>query len=288
MGPECGKTVPTHWCHGHETIWVRIVHRECELRTCPRCAASCRGGFECPAGLAGHGGGAWAHDESRSAAARWGDYLEQMGLERVPIRQVVFAVPPERFVEGVNDSATVAKVRALAQAVVRRFAWRGRYLGSTVVHLWRGCEREGYNVWGPHAHVLCLGINVGKVAAYSARTGNVVKQVNGANGFASYRGWSLRRHLCYELGHAAILERGHALTWFGDLKKWGQPPERVGQRLSPMCPECHNGMEEWPLSYTLTFGLDGWEVQAYLGRGFVTRGCRVWDDGPSQTARKAP
>ncbi len=263
-GLGCGDLTPTHVCwhadpptHKIRAVaYVKAVYHDCLERTCPRCAGRCEGGSECPFGLGPHLGGKWAHREAFDARDRWEDYLEQSGLSHAPVRQVVVSPPIDRWRESDSHPRVIANVRATAERFVRKHAWRGRYEGSVVVHLYRGCEKDGYDEWGPHAHVTCLGVDVGAVGDYEARTGVVVKQVNGAGGgWASYRGFGLARHICYELGHAAVLPNRPTLVWFGGLKTWSQPePPRV-EKPVPTCPSCRRQMEEFPLGHYLEWGL---------------------------------
>ena len=251
-GKGCGEYRPTHVCLIH--LQARVVKHECERRDCPDCAGICEGHSHCPVSLPPHGGGKWSHREAELASRRWEDYIEQNGLERTPIRQVIVSVHPDRFDPDSDHRAVIAKVRSLGERAIRKLAWREMYGGSAVVHLYRGCEKDGYDVWGPHVHVLCFGVDTRKTAGYSRRSHLTIKQVNRAGGgFASYRGFGLMRHLVYELGHSAVVEGGHALSWFGDLKPWKQPPLPPGE--APPCPVCEEPMSPWPWQWVPDPGL---------------------------------
>jgi len=115
------------------------------------------------------------------------------------------------------------------------------------VHLWRGCEADGYERWGPHAHMLCAGVDVRETEAVFRRSGWVVKQVTDKDGrFFAYRGAKLTRHIAYELGHAAVVRDAHALVWWGELKSWSDPPRPGGDQGDP-CPECDAPLDRIPL-----------------------------------------
>lgn len=232
----------------HEPPLVTFHQERCLRRECSACAERCPGGRGCSVGVKGaHGGGEWAHGEARLAQRRICDYLEQHGVPNYPVRQVIVSAPEGRYRETDDMGRTIASVRARAIVLCRRFAHRGRAWGTIVIHLWRGCEREGFEVWGPHAHVLCAGVDVRASPKVWARSGWVIKQVTDRDGrFIAYRGSRLTRHLAYELGHAAILRDTHALTWWGDLKMWKQPPPAFVEGADA-CPECDSPMEQVPL-----------------------------------------
>ncbi len=252
-GDGCGDLRPVFVCKSHLIALVR--RHQCLRRACPNCGGRCGGGAACPAGLpGGHGGGPWAHGEARAAADRFEDFVEQHRLGRIPLRQVIISPRPDRFGEAEDHGRAIAKLRSWATTLCRRFGWRGKWWGCTVVHLYRGCEGRGYSEWGPHAHAVCPGVDVGALRRYAERNDLVVKQVNGhGGGFASYRGFGLFRLLVYELGHSAVIEasegrRGanHSLTWFGELHGWGQPPDPPSETHAPCCPRCGGEMEPWP------------------------------------------
>jgi hypothetical protein len=252
IGKGCGEWVVTHVC------WPcaegRVSPHQCDRRDCPECAGECPGGSDCLAGLPAHGGGGWAHTEARKAADRFEDFLEQHQLGRLPLRQVILSVPPDRFSEQGDHARTIAWLRRTAERAVRLYAWRNLYFGSAVVHLWR-CDPEtreqDYTRWGPHVHVVCPGVDVHKSTRYASRYGVVVVQANGSGGgWASYRGFGLYRHLVYELGHAAILADCHALSWFGALKTWRQPDPPIGKEEPVLCSAGHE-MELWSWRWSL-------------------------------------
>jgi hypothetical protein len=193
--------------------------------------------------LDAHPGGAWAHREAWAATARLEDFLEQNHLGRLPLRQIVFA--PELTVYSENDDhrEIIRDIRRRAEKAVRRVAWRGYAFGSAVVHLYRGCA-GAYDRWGPHVHLVCPGIDVRGFNAWKKhelecgrKVDYVLKQVNSSHGgFASYRRFGLARHLCYELGHASIMLRIPAITWWGALKSWKTPePKGEGEVDAPLC-----------------------------------------------------
>ena len=237
MGPLCGVWQGVAYCSDHGDTW-RVVAKErhCRRRECPTCAGLCPGGEACSVDLGPHGGGEWAHAEARNAARRLELLAVHLGIPRGGIRQVVVSAPPDSFSEREDHRSTIAKVRARAIALCRRLAWgAGPAWGSVVVHLWRGCESEGYTRWGPHAHVLCGGIDVRRTAEVERRSGWLVKQVNGPHGFQRLAGSQLTRHLCYELGHSAVVERGHALTWWGAAKTIKFPVKQPPRMLCDLC-----------------------------------------------------
>jgi len=285
-GDGCGETVPTHVCQSHGIALV--ARHECEHRGCPNYAGPCQGGSECPVGLPPHSGGEWAHEDARLARRRFEDFIEQHRLARIPFRQVVVSFATDRFKETEDHGRVIGKVRQLAIRAQRKLAWRGKFGGAIVVHLYRGCERDGYGTWGPHAHVVCFGVDVRRVEAYHGSTDVLVKQVNGASGgFAIYRGRKLQRLLTYELSHAAILEptdgrkgANHALTWFGDFHTWKQPPEK--ERGPRKCPVGGEDLEQWPWNwnYDSPIAPDDGEVRvSFPGGGLGT--FRIWREGPS-------
>ena len=251
--PGCGDPLVTRVCrepHPDGIARARVVRQECRDRICPLCAGPCV--RKCPVKLPSHPGGTWAHREGIAASERWEDYLEQYDLDHTPVRQVIVSVPPERFSEDGDHADVISTLRSMSQRLGTRWAWRSSTAGGTcVVHLYRGCEGD-YTRWGPHAHLTCVGIRTRDVADYQARYGVVVKQVVDRGGrWASYRGRALARHLVYELGHASIIERGHALTWWGDLHAWRQPHEDRGPSTTPACPSCGTLMREAIWDYDL-------------------------------------
>ena len=205
-----------------------------------------------------HPGGKWAHREGQDAAARWEDYLEQQEMDHTPVRQVILSAPPERFSEHGNHMEAITWLRVTSERLALHWAWRSATTGGTaVVHLFRGCEGD-YSRWGPHVHLTCLGIRTKDVASYQSRYGVVVKQVTDRGGrWASYRGKALARHLVYELGHASFTERGHALTWWGDLHSWKQPREPDGPNSHPACPSCASPMRASVWDYEIVDSFDG-------------------------------
>ncbi len=265
---DCGTFFPLFVCRRTEAhrggrAVVTGAEERCEHRDCPLCAGP-HTRSTCPRGLP-HLGGLWADGEGTTTAERWEGFLRAKGYRR-PLRQVIVSAPPGTFDPSDDHGRVIAEVRHRAESRVRVWSWVTPYPGaSVVVHLWRGCYGEGYNKWGPHAHVLCLGIYVRNTAAYERRTGWVVKQAT-ADGtkytpFVGYRYQKLLRHLVYELGHAAILPDRPAIVWVGPVRKWKpaddeqEPTE--GER--PHCPECRERMEHWEdLGLNLVRSLEGW------------------------------
>ena len=213
-GPLCGCQLPVGMCWEHETPRVYTVAHRCRRRECPSCGGWCPGGRRCPARLPkGHSGGDWAHTEGAIAA------LKLDGLANgAPLAQVIVSAPPSLYREDGDHGAAIRGIRAHAIRFCRAISFHGERgaWGSLVVHLWRGCEADGYNTWGPHAHLVCPGVDVRKTEGIFARSGWVVKQATVRGGrFQLLQGASLFRHLVYELGHSAIVRGGHALTWWG-------------------------------------------------------------------------
>jgi len=285
-GEGCGTIHAVGWLcrsgsHARPRVPVAPVH--CDRRECPVCAGP-HTAKECALGLP-HGGGRWAHDEAERAVRKLRGYLGTLPGYRA-LRQVIVSPPPERFTEGTDDRRTVARVRSAAVKAVSELAWGpgradyrakdGKYrrgaFGSVVVHLYRGCERDGYDRWGPHAHVLTGGIDARRTEEYQARTGVVVKQATDREGrFIDYRGHRLLRHVVYELGHAAILSRCHAVSYFGTGLIQYHPPDEPEPELpsAPSCPECGSAMETLADSgYHVSRTVEGgWGLTYYAGDG---------------------
>jgi len=125
-----------------------------------------------------------------------------------------------------------------------------RVWGSVIVHLRRGCEDEGYDRWGPHAHVVCAGVDARETEDYHERTGVLVKMVNDREGrFASYWDTRLARHLVYELGHSAVLPDKHSVSYVGKpliAFKVPPPPNPEKEESVPRCP---HGLPLVPIGY---------------------------------------
>jgi len=266
-GYVCGSDfVPRYVCrqvgrHSESRAVVSGAWARCERRDCPICAGPCEGSSECH--LPSHLGGEWAHAEGREAADRWEDYLEQMGFGDRPLRQVIISAPAGEFDPSQDHVEVIRRVRHRAEARLKAWSWVRPYPGaSVVVHLWRGCFGEGYTTWGPHAHALSLGIDVRKTEAYESRTGWVVKQATRDGSpktpFTGYRGWKLRKHLIYELGHAAILSDRPALVWVGPLRTWKRLEAPEGEEPTPECVECRERMERWSVLDHLVRSVEGW------------------------------
>lgn len=242
-GPGCGAKVPLGWLASDGDLPLGI-HR-CARRECPRCARK-HEASECGLGVA-HGGGDWADAEGLEVAAKLQGYAATLdfGFDR-PLRQVIVSPPLERYNESDHHGRTIERVRRAAAKALRELGWEGAYWASLVVHLYRGCEHDGYAEWGPHAHAVGSGVDVRLTAEYFRRTGVVVKQAteDGTPGsaFVGYWGKSLVRHLVYELGHAAIVPDGHAVSYLGrGLVSFSAPtPEPLeledGKASEPRCP----------------------------------------------------
>lgn len=237
-GPGCGAKVGLGWIAPADGCFPVGFHR-CERRACPRCGKA-HTERECPFGLA-HGGGDLVDSEARAAVAKLEGYGFSVGVRT--FRQVVVSPPAKRYAESDGHARTIHRVRRAARAALRALAPVGWRWGSVVVHLYRGCEAEGYGRWGPHAHVVCPGIDVRKVVRYADKTGVVVKQVNDRSGrFAEYRGFELARHLVYELGHAGTVPNGHSISYVGaDLiaHEVPEPAPTEEERTPPTCPHGH-------------------------------------------------
>jgi hypothetical protein len=270
-----------------------------------------------------HPGGRWSHREGLIARERIEDYLEQHGVPRLPLRQVVYSPPPGRFLESSDHAQVIARIRARAELLVTRFAWRdrcpeadvtssrledrisravthrrvtfhglGRQLctafGTVVVHLWRGCQGE-YDRWGPHAHIVCPGIDSRAWRRYASeerhRRGpnarEILKQVRYEGGlWVNYRGRGLERHLVYELGHAAVIHKRHALVWYGGLKTWAQPPLPADDPEEP--PVCTHGdrMERFGWEWELEPVEDGAETVSVRRRDGSSAVYTILGDDP--------
>lgn len=295
-GKGCGDYRVVGWaCWGHPEPWIPLARHECDRRECPDCARAHRAS-ECDVGLS-HLGGDWAHLEARTVTDKLDGYARTLPGYRA-IRQVIVSPDPCRFDErGADHPRVVARVRSAAQKAVRELAWKGGeadYLssgrsadgkrtgkethrrgafGSIVVHLYRGCEREGYDRWGPHAHVLCGGIDARLTEEYERRTGVVVKQAVDRHGqFVNYRGFRMRKHLVYELGHAAIIDGKHAVSYFGPglIRYHPAEPERE-ESPAPTCPAPKCGRELIPLDRSFySAGIVPFEGRP-RGRGELTK-----------------
>ncbi len=285
-GPGCGARRPVGWIAADGCLPLRI--HDCERRECPKCAKP-HAAEECPLGIP-HGGGDWAHAEALQVAAKlqWYAATQGFGSER-PLRQVIVSPPKGRYDHTDGHDRTVERVRRAAAKALRELGWEERYWDSLVIHLWRGCEGKGYDEWGPHAHAVGPGVDVRKVEEYHRRTGVVVKQAteDGTPGspFVGYWAESLARHLVYELGHAAIVLDGHAVSYLGKGLISFKPPdlepvEDEGGELEEHDPECTHGVPFVPLGdgrsrYDLEAG--EWNYRIDRGRFF-----RFLDRAPAQ------
>ena len=244
-GPGCGAKRPVGWIAPDGCLPL-LIHR-CERRECPKCAAP-HSAEECELGIP-HGGGEWAHAEALEVAIKLQGYAATQGFgpDR-PLRQVIVSPPVERYDEADGHDRTIERVRRATAKVLRELGWEGRYWASQVIHLYSGCEDEGYTVWRPHSHTDGAGIDVREVERYYRRTGVVVKQAteDGTPGspFVGYWAESLVRHLVYELGHAAIVHDGHAVSYLGkglisfkppDLEPFEDDEDETEER-NPACP----------------------------------------------------
>ena len=245
-GARCGDWGAVGICRQHIPFSLAARQMSCGRRECPTCAGRCPGGESCGAELGPHQGGEWAHGEAREAARRLTRWLATLP-SNAQIRQVIVSAPVGWAGRFEDHRATIGRVRRQAIRACKELAW-GSVLpwGTVVVHLYRGCEAEGYNRWGPHAHVLCGGIDARKTAAYKHRTGWVVKQATHKRSgkFVGYRGDTLYRHLVYELGHSSIVEGGHALVSWGGLHTFHSEPEEEDPPARK-CEECGEDLEGW-------------------------------------------
>jgi hypothetical protein len=277
-GPGCGAKRPVGWLASDGCLPLKI--HECERRECPRCARPHRAG-ECELGIP-HGGGEWAHEEGLEIAAKLQGYAVTQGFgpDR-PLRQVIVSPPVARYDENEDHDRIIERVRRAAAKALRELGWEKRYWDSLIVHHYRGCEGHGYDRWGPHAHAVGPGVDVRRTEEYWLRTGGsywmnpevpeetvldpegdplvctqgvVVKQAKRKDGsFASYWSKSLVRHLVYELGHAAIVPNGHAVSYIGKGLTAFAPRrcDRCGaplpaSREGSLCAECSEAAPEEP------------------------------------------
>jgi hypothetical protein len=242
-GPGCGAKKPVGWIAQDGCLPLGL--HDCDRRECPRCARP-HAVAECPLGIP-HGGGEWAHTTAIEVAAKLQGFAATEGFGRDrPLRQVVISPPVDRYDESDDHDRVIARVRRAASKALRKLGWEGRRWASLVVHLYSGCEQEGYARWRPHAHVLCAGVDVRLTEEYHRRTGVVVKQAteSGAPGspFVGYWAKGLVRHLVYELGHAAIVPDGHAVSYLGRgliaYKPSSSPLEELSDESEPdlRCP----------------------------------------------------
>lgn len=215
LGKGCGELVPVGVCASCGEAPATL--RRCYGRLCPSC---------------GKGPDSrWADRESRRATELIVDYL---GLypkgALAPVRQVILSPPPDRWRQGYTDGECIAALRDVGRRLMERYSWGGKSWGCMVVHLWRGCMEEGYNRWGPHVHILGPGVDVREAFVWAMNLGRgwVVKQATSWGGrFVDYARTpaKLRRHIRYELGHAAVIGQGHALVWFGAIRSFAESYE---------------------------------------------------------------
>jgi len=237
-GPGCGAKRPAGWWSTHDGCLPLVYHR-CDRRECPRCGGK-HLASSCDLKLT-HSGGNWAHEEAIIVAAKLQGYADSIRTH--VLRQVVVSPPLVRYAESDDHTKIVARVRRAAAKALRELGWRGQSWASIIVHLYRGCEADGYSRWGPHAHLISSGVDVRKVAEYASRTGVIVKQPTDREGrFASYWGRRLVRHLVYELGHSAVIANAHSVSYVGRALvafKVLEPLKIEVDRPPPKCPHGH-------------------------------------------------
>lgn len=207
LGRGCGELVPVGVCASCQEAPATL--RRCYGRLCPEC---------------GKGPDSrWADRESRRAT----EIILNYTWRNEPIRQVILSPPTDRWRQGYTDAECIEGLRDIGRRLMERFSWGGKSWGCMVVHLWRGCMEEGYNRWGPHVHILGPGIDVRDAFVWAQNLGRgwVVKQATSWGGrFVDYARTpaKLRRHIRYELGHAAVIGQGHALVWFGAIRSFAK------------------------------------------------------------------
>lgn len=150
----------------------------------------------------------WREREIRRALHRFGSCKSRKRVIHVVVS------PPSRCWQ-----LSIEKLRSLAYVSARSAGFKG---GCAVLHLYR------HERFSPHFHVLGHGWIVRTPEVYR-RTGWIVKNKG------------LRRDLAqtlrYELGHAAVHERLHTLTWFGSMaySKFRAPPYEEAGAVCPLC-----------------------------------------------------
>ncbi len=249
---EEGESFKSWYCPRDDTV-VHVPLTCSEARLCPRCSRR------------------WAFKEARKAAWRLSHVQKRKVYGNVPPRHVVVS-----FAEGQGEELTVAGYDVLftrAWAVLKTMGSRG---GVGLVHPWRHWKPGDYgdvrsvDLWapGPHYHFLVWGwldLEVQPEGAFVRVLRSEQETVVGTLG--------------YLLDHCGVVERKHALRWYGVASYNGCSgvPPLPREVTVPLCPLCGGDMTELDL-VDWTYGgrpegvpFDGWRA---LGEG-LGNGCGV-------------
>lgn len=139
---------------------------------------------------------------------------------------VVISPPKERYAEDDDHGDVINHLRKAALKKARQYAWGG-YAGVIVPQLWGNrWVGEGWGTWGPHAHLLCLGV---RFEHYESNDeGLHVQVVRGRKGgpFSTIRGESILHVMLYLLDHAPIVPGVPAVVPFGDFRRKSNVPQK--------------------------------------------------------------
>ena len=203
---------------------VLHVRQVCEdERHCPRCVY------------------VWSGREGRRAAFR----LEQVARKRRLRRSPRHVVVSFSYLSGGDDPLSAASYDRFFRKAARTLKNMGALGGCLVFHAWRFTGRSpltSYWSWGPHVHALYWG-----KLDHEKRPSDVVVKVledSGTRDAAST--------LSYVLNHCAVIDKKHALRWYGVATYRGTPgvPKPPVEGLAPSCPLCGREMEREVLDFT--------------------------------------
>ena len=203
---------------------VLHVRQVCEdERHCPRCVY------------------VWAGREGRRAAWRLKEVARKRRLRRSP-RHVVVSFS---YLSGGDDPLGAASYDRFFRKAARVLKDMGALGGCLVFHAWRFEGRSpltAYWNWGPHVHAMYWGR-----LDLSKRPNGVIVKVIEDSGTRD-----VQSTLSYVLNHCSVVERKHALRWYGVATYRGTPgvPKPPDEASSPSCPLCGVEMELELLDYT--------------------------------------
>ena len=249
-GPGCGLKIRVR-CSSPKCRHVFEIESTCKDRRCPKCGVS----------WASHQGAlaAWRMvTVGRAAAARgaWG-------------RQAIVGLARAYWDEVLTDPATQGRWRAVAGGLAVAMGFRGF---SLIFHPFRDSKEKGhYDIEGPHWHVIGWADKLGSADEIPARwTSYRAALESGAwfdrlklealpvtlddwifhgvaleDGTAKrYKSWGqFYKALNYELSHAGIIDRAHAITYLG-ICHWRVTPMTTSERKvrgapqGTLCPKC--------------------------------------------------
>ena len=208
---------------------VLHVRQVCEdERHCPRCVY------------------VWAGREGRRAAFRLEQIAKKRRLRRSP-RHVVVSFS---YLSGGDDPLGAKAYDAFFRKAARVLKDMGALGGAMVFHAWRHEGRSpltSFWGWGPHVHAMYWG-----KLDHSGRPDDVVVKVIDERPPEGDRSAALVGRLSYMLNHCAVIEKKHALRWYGVATYRGTPgvPKPPSESLAPSCPLCGREMERELLDYT--------------------------------------